>query len=861
MNDSEGTTHIFDTYEPSRKLSFFTGITNATFFMMVLGVVPYIVYTIFNGNLDDDMIVLSASALPACFVVILTGFLQRRALLAINAIAHLVAGFSCTILGAMFFVGFDATSFTNVLMIPACLTTVFCATYTSIILFRQEANFAYITTRHTPKTRLAYTLGFSTLLVGASLVQQALNSWPALLFASGAVLCLIPVVRTRGGLTGEYEKKGDDELFKNILRKSTRARVRYNAISLAMLFMMALFMVVYELITKHQQLLLIAMLGATAGFLARSVFTALKENTSAYFTALLVAFVVNHATGFQISLPIAILAGFVAGATLVDFFSCVHGAYTRHGQNAGGWCLILVLVLVIGVFLAYEFTYTVRNGLEEVWIAYLILAIVGTIVIPNAFLRRKGAYLARIKASARASRTILIDAPVRIKKSVAIASIIALASISTLTGALVAQSGLKVYINLDTAMYDVNGNLLTSVQLEPASARILLFDPNATGRAHGELIRPGKSIRVGGYYYGFGENISKEEIIDWLGSTNDVFATALTGWALSPTDFASIRGMNPNLKWYYMTYGTTLYEDPDAPSSGPDWGNAPIATVQFNETIHDWTVKLANGSEALGVRRNSIRSSAHLMDLGRMEWADYFAWIYENRCRIFGADGVAIDEVMWRGYWDVQRWNGGVPLRDYATTEEITATCYSWLQRIDSKMDVEIITQAFWPEAQQYQQGIWGEIAFRAGGHYGDRVDDRMRYVWYEFMNWQGIVENARDIVERNESYIWAAWYKQNDTGGLEYSLATYLMAKPNGCTSLVFQPHAGHYPDDGLVGYAVANVAKEMETYPEFFDIELGDALGPMELKHASGGDYWQRTFENGIVLVNPFRARLHGF
>ena len=32
---------------------------------------------------------------------------------------------------------------------------------------------------------------------------------------------------------------------------------------------------------------------------------------------------------------------------------------------------------------------------------------------------------------------------------------------------------------------------------------------------------------------------------------------------------------------------------------------------------------------------------------------------------------------------------------------------------------MEIITQAYWPKAQQYQNGIWGELSFRAGGAYG----------------------------------------------------------------------------------------------------------------------------------------------
>jgi hypothetical protein len=275
------------------------------------------------------------------------------------------------------------------------------------------------------------------------------------------------------------------------------------------------------------------------------------------------------------------------------------------------------------------------------------------------------------------------------------------------------------------------------------------------------------------------------------------------------------------------------------------------------------TLKLANGSEAIGVRRTSNTDACHLMDLGNTAWADYFAWIYENRSKQFHANGVAIDEVMWEGYWDVERKNGGVPLRDYTSDDQIRATCYDWLERIDAGMDVEIITQAFWPESQVHQDGVWGEIAFRAGGPYGRRVDDRRDSVWYNVapMNWMEIVGNMYDLASQNKSYIWAAWYEPGDMEGLEYSIATYLMGKPNNCTWLVFQPHPGHYPQQNLVGYAVRTVKDEVEAHSELFDLELGDALGTMELHSGLGGQYYQRTFENGIVLANPFHARIPGF
>ena len=138
-------------------------------------------------------------------------------------------------------------------------------------------------------------------------------------------------------------------------------------------------------------------------------------------------------------------------------------------------------------------------------------------------------------------------------------------------------------------------------------------------------------------------------------------------------------------------------------------------TSTWNATKESWTLKLKDGSEALGVRRTSNDSLAHLMDLGNMAWADYYAQLYNSRTQAYHANGVAIDEVMWEGYWGTDINN----LQNYSLVSQITQTCYDWLSRVHNDSSMEIITQAYWPKAQQYQNGIWGELSFRAGGAYG----------------------------------------------------------------------------------------------------------------------------------------------
>jgi len=126
------------------------------------------------------------------------------------------------------------------------------------------------------------------------------------------------------------------------------------------------------------------------------------------------------------------------------------------------------------------------------------------------------------------------------------------------------------------------------------------------------------------------------------------------------------------------------------------------------------------------------------------------------------------------------------------------------------------------------------------------------------------IVHNLVNHASRNRAYIWAAWYPRGDKDALEYAVATYLMGKQNENVSLVFHPqpiYDGGYGDNNMAGYDLTTVMGEIDAHSDLFGIEMGDALELLTLKQGVGGKYWQREFESGIVLVNPYHSYIPGF
>lgn len=567
--------------------------------------------------------------------------------------------------------------------------------------------------------------------------------------------------------------------------------------------------------------------------------------------------VANFFWGFSI--------GVITGILIADSITAFRTYPANKSIQVSTQFFFFMVIIVIAGIMATQIRWVVRDYNTMIPWGFAIIGGIVIFALGHELFRlglRSDIQVAFLKIQ-------FLEMPKKLRKLIPIVSLVCLIIIPLFMGILYYRfCRVSVTVNLPQTMYTVDGTAVNQVTLDAKTAKILFYsDPKvlrdqATGP---EAIRPGRSIRIGAYFYGTqqdSDKITTAEAVDFLGNNIDVVAVGgWLGWFLNKTHIESMKITNPALKFYAMAFATTYWEDPknNITATGGQltvpwsWG------IAWNDTMHEWTLKLKNGTEAYGVRHGPNSPYDHLMDMGNMQWADFFAWFFDQRVAEFGVDGMAVDEVMWNGYWGTDE----KELRDYSTVEEIKATAYKWLARVDQGMKCEFITQAFWDEAQQYQQGCWGELAFRCGGAYGDRVDDRNGSIFYESMNWMQIVENIEKLGNASKPYIWAAWYERNNTEALEYAIATYLMGKPNGSTRIAFHPqpvYEGGYPKN-LAGYYMRTVKEEIENHPEYFDMHIGDALGSMRLVQGVNGEVWQRDFEHGIVLVNPYHARVPGF
>jgi hypothetical protein len=855
--------------------SFLAGFSSSPILLFLFIIVPWTVNELFDIGLNDTPLIIVACALPVTFLLLFLVLLPKPARVVVHITASIAAGAIATLLGLLFSVGFDKSSINAAIVVALYLVTGFVAVYLDV-LGKNVPQPSVAVDGRVPRF-LFHGLGLVTPALITGFLVQVTGMGELAFFAAS----IVHVSALLGRLVARGQIEQDSRPPKESEAEGTSRTSHHHAINFETSMLLLLVLPVVFIFSSFVNVLAVDYAICGYVFLSAGVLVAFLTWDHAWpfrvtvpwvLLALFWAFMILvPTTGFDWGIRIAgFAAGVVVGEIVLKFTSLPRSPR----KSAEGLALFFILVLVVlGAALGNEYQSIISDEELYAWAPLLFIVVVGVI---NVVLTAVERIILNKKARGVLLREFLRphlqdNRLIASRNKVVAVLLVALVGIPLFGISMGFNTNTQVHVDLGTTMYDVYGNPLTAVDLRPGTAVILLSTPSPVGTPHGELIRPGKSVRLGGYYYGYQNStakpFNKSDVINWVGNTNDVFSFGFMGTSgdmMTPDNITAIRAINSQARFYYMAFATTLYEDAGSPGgTGPTWGNSHYPAVQLNSTLNGMTLKLANGSEAIGVRREYNGDDAHLMDLGNTTWADYFAWIYENRSKQFHANGVAIDEVMWEGYWDVDRKNGGQPLRDYTTKEQIRATCYDWLERIDAKMDVEIITQAFWPESQVYQQGVWGEIAFRAGGIYGRRVDDRPDSVWYNIapLNWMGIVENMYSVASQNKSYIWAAWYEPGDMDGLEYSIATYLMGKPNNCTWLVFQPHPGHYPQQNLVGYAVRTVKDEVEAHPELFDLELGDALGSMELRTGLGGQYYQRTFENGIVLANPFHAHLPGF
>jgi hypothetical protein len=344
-------------------------------------------------------------------------------------------------------------------------------------------------------------------------------------------------------------------------------------------------------------------------------------------------------------------------------------------------------------------------------------------------------------------------------------------------------------------------------------------------------------VRLGGYFFGgFDDNhlLSKEQM-EWVAKNLDVLSLNPNyvstqqglGGGIKPEGVAWLKQQNPKLRFYCMLFATTLREPQFDPA-----------------TMSDWVVRAKGDYEAYGVRREVEGDTDHLMDLGNADYAKYFRKFMIEHADEYHADGVAIDEIMWNGYWglDVK------DMKDYSSVDQIRQTCYNWLETIKTNNSKEVIHQAFWPEAQEFTNGVWGEAAFYSSWRDGNKYE-----VFYEDMDYGEIIKTVSEFGKKDETYIWASYYWRDEALHLEYAVATYLLGKAG--EHVVFQPqpiYDGGYPTN-LGGYDIGTVISEYEERKNILDVELGNPVGDFYTEKIHGRKIWIRQYEYGIVYVNP--------
>lgn len=400
----------------------------------------------------------------------------------------------------------------------------------------------------------------------------------------------------------------------------------------------------------------------------------------------------------------------------------------------------------------------------------------------------------------------------------------------------------RVAIDLPQPMYDISGKLVKSVKLHPGRAAILQTndprnnDINSAGLTPGREPRPGKTVRLGGYFFGGFDkmHMMSQRQLEWVAKNLDVLAlnpnyveTNGNGGGITPEKVLWLKENNSKLKFYCMLFATTMREPQFDPA-----------------TMSEWVVKHKGEHEAYGVRREIENDADHLMDLGNPEYAKYFRNFMIEHANEYHADGVAIDEIMWNGYWglDVK------DMKDYTSVDQITKTCYDWLETIKENNQKEVIHQAFWNEAQEHTNGVWGEAAFYSSWRDGHEYE-----VFYKDLDYRGIVDKVSEFGRKDETYIWGSFYFRDEELHLEYAVATYLLGKTG--EHVVFHPqpiYDGGYPNN-LGGYSLATLMQEYESRRNIFDVELGNPVGDFYTEKIHGRTIWVRQFEKGMVYVNP--------
>lgn len=336
----------------------------------------------------------------------------------------------------------------------------------------------------------------------------------------------------------------------------------------------------------------------------------------------------------------------------------------------------------------------------------------------------------------------------------------------------------------------------------------------------GAHIRPGKMVRLGGYFY------TGAIDIPWYGRN---FSLLSLNAKNDPALVAGLKRGNPSMLVFQQFLANQI--------AIKQTGAQAVEGFDLN-AMGSWLLRKADGVPA------TPRGPYYLMvDPGSStQWASHFTTYTARILADTGADGLNLDEIPLRpnGMF------GG--LAKYPSAADLQAVTSHFLTTVRAAINKPVLINvgelssagangdAMWNTIGRLIDGAWHEGWVR---FYGAHAQPHAGATW----EWD--IRSAEQFSAAGKPYI-ASTAFANATE-LEYGIANYLLATRG--PSLVFQPMLAYDPRT-RGGFNFELVRQAVEAHRALIDVDIGCPTGPRE-RNKDG--LWTRRFRNGLVVVNP--------
>jgi hypothetical protein len=333
----------------------------------------------------------------------------------------------------------------------------------------------------------------------------------------------------------------------------------------------------------------------------------------------------------------------------------------------------------------------------------------------------------------------------------------------------------------------------------------------------GSVVRPGKLIRLGGYFYAGTMDVA------WYGSNFDLVDLNAKN---DPNLITRLKRINPSILVFqqFLTNQIAIIQ------------TGAQAVEGYNLSImSSWLMRTTAGTPA------HPRGPYYLMMDPDSDWSIHFSRSVDKTLRETSADGVVLDEVPLRA-------NGFFSnLAKYATDESLQAATTNFLKTIRQKLKRPVLINAGGLAAKSVSGDIlWNTV--------GNEIDGAWHEGWIRYygnhnqphqgLDWEWDILSAERFSAAGKPYIASAAFA--NATELEYAISNYLLAIKS--ASLVFQPMVA-YDAKTRGGFNFELAKNAVINNKNLFDIQIGCALGGREKSNG----LWIRKYSQGLVLVNP--------